>query len=529
MKDTQSRGITYGFLLITAILFCWWYWVTPYYNDDYVFSIAPENWLDGVPWKGYLGSCGTKPFDWELWRDCMRRLIERDSPRFGNFLLAPWLLWLPKWVFNIITTIIFILSIIISARAINVKISRFNRIALLTLFLLMFLPWEGGMTCIIFGVNYVWPLILASIYLYLYLHPKDKSLLLLFTIGVVTGWSHECLALPLFSGSLITILFAKKERRQRIIMAIGVLLPAIIMLLIESVGRQINQPIPLFQGFIIRSFNELIYKFIVGASCLWLAIASLFFLLLKKGWRGIINATSLFLWAASIVSFIIGLCLAYLGDRTQWYTQYFSILLTFWSWNLLVPKSFFHNRLRGIPIVGVTICLVINFYYGISLTIKLAREQLKIEEEYLIPCPTNFYYEMSAINSPSILAFNRLSYYNQVEHTDTWYWKAQCAYAGVDYKLTRRPIPLELKNINFENITKITGNNPFYSCQGYIIAPIGFYGHKCVVQYSTGSRREKSLVVTPLLENGAGNWMYVQFMHPDWYTRWGKINKVDIW
>lgn len=112
MRVPVSRFYAYGFLLVTAILFCWWYWVTPFYSDDLVFAVSQDDWLQGSPWKGQLGTFGDNHLSWACER--LVWICLHDSPRFWNLWIS-FLLWFPKPVVDLLTTIFFISSVYIVA------------------------------------------------------------------------------------------------------------------------------------------------------------------------------------------------------------------------------------------------------------------------------------------------------------------------------------------------------------------------------------------------------------------------------
>lgn len=525
MKKNISRIYIYGFLLITAILFCWWYIVTPFYSDDLVFAVAQEDWLGGSPWKEHLGNMGNGHFSWAI--DRLIWICQNDSPRFWNLWIS-FLLWFPKPVVDILTTIFFISSVYIIARTFGwIQKGQFNRVCAYTLTLLLFLPWEVDMTCVIFTENYVWPLLPVSIFIWAFNTKRNLQPIWLVIIGLFTGWMHEMIGCALFGGCLIVALIFPKLRLKALLMGCGALCPALNIYISEIINRQQGEnAIVLFFSWHGR-LRDWIYMQVIYYFWFLVVLGIAIICFLKGRWRSKIDPMWVLLFVAAIAVWCQSEVVSRYYPRSTWYCVFFSILLFFHWINLFWTKPVIKYN-PVVIYIGLLSVTALNISAGAIETRKMAKMEKTIQATYFKNPYQYSYVDMDAVKRPTMLAYNRLSYYNQAVHTEFWPWKTTCSWWGKNFRLMMRPVPRDLKDFSLEKATKIAGENPFYHYNGWIVMPCDYVGDKTwKLHFECNRRCYKYVIAAPFTTEKDEMWLFVTFYPSDFLTRWFNITRIE--
>ncbi|MCC8038561.1 MAG: DUF6056 family protein [Bacteroidales bacterium] len=524
MKIPQN--LTYALLLVATILFCWWYWVAPYYCDDWVFAIGQQDWLQGSLWHDHLDACGREHYSWDWWVDRNKWIIMADSPRLFQFLM-PGLMWFPSGVNDFVTTILFFSAFMLILNTFKINAPRYNRIGLLLLALLLFLPWENGMTCLIFTENYVWPCLPLALFLYGFKNKKDIKLIWLILAGIFAGWSNEMAGCALFGGCIICAILWKDGRGKTLAMGVSALVPALCIYLSEIFNRQAGDTeIMLFYGY-MGSAKQMAYFWITGAPWLLLGVIASVISWLRKGPRGKIDKMWVLLLCAALGCGLQGAVVAILGPRTMWFCKFFSILLCAYIVNRLWPSSIIKRKGVGITLWLLLLSIVVvNFVAGIVETRKMVKEEETIMATYMQQPKGSPFVNMEASRRSSILAFNRLAYWDCARH-NAWCWRTTCAWTGHHYLYVNRPVPAVLQDFNITNAKKIAGENPLYEYKGWLVADSTFEDCEVVIDYYW-HRKKRESYHTAFTATDGNRWSFVDFDGADVYARWGKIKRIDV-
>ncbi|MCC8038560.1 MAG: DUF6056 family protein [Bacteroidales bacterium] len=449
---TRPRYLTYAFLLITAILFCWWYWVTPYYNDDILFTAPWCVQQTGETWIEYNAK---SPMTWEGYVYKAYLLFHEDAFRGFN-LLAPWFMWLPKCLFNIFTTLFFFGTIIISAKTVDIEFSQYNRIALITMSLILFLPWETGMSCIAHTMNYIWPLFFLALYLYYYKNISEFPLWPLVLCGLILGGGHEMLGLPIFGVTFLTNWDKKTSlsiRKKRWVAAFSALIPTLILLGVAFFGRLNYNPNYFFlhtdSG---EDFPDLVLRLLMIAPFCFLCLA-----ILPFAWRRFIsNRWLIYLLTLTVLFFFEGLLLNMTGGRAYMWAEYMAIVTFCALGNKLIPRPIILYKWGSLLFYTCILAILsINLSEGIYWTNRLGKEEDIIRREYYYGHSLNQFYQMTPPSHISPLAYHRLCFLFQYYRCNHWgqhMWRKDNT---ID-EPNPTPVPLILKNFTDDEMVALS-------------------------------------------------------------------------
>ncbi len=208
----------------------------PKYNDDYWYMEYLQPWFEsqgisspeqgGNIFKGGVPVSGI----WATWN----WHYLHDNARLGNFI-APILLMFPKWVGSGLMTILMGSIIFMSFRFARID-WRKSAIVPVAIFAWTFgLPWRDYLGVLDYQLNYVFSTWLALLLLW-YLCNGNKSpgnafgMATGFLLGLVTGWSHEIVGVPVMAGVCALILFSKDYRNRRTIIVLSGLFAGVVIL-----------------------------------------------------------------------------------------------------------------------------------------------------------------------------------------------------------------------------------------------------------------------------------------------------------
>ncbi|MCC8175916.1 MAG: DUF6056 family protein [Bacteroidales bacterium] len=508
----RESHITISIIFIAVILIWGWYQVTPYYCDDFWIGM---DWLNGrANWNNY----GT----------FLHWLTTEDSPRLFNFLFPVFLGYIPKWLFNICTGGIWFLSFWLMLKIIGIEGKRPLWTLGLILSIMLCLPWRiDSITCVIYSTNYVWtmPLLFGSIWLFI--HPHKTPWPLLSLLGFVSGWAQECIAWPLMGGILCYYLFNRKDtNKPQLAISLG-LLAGIIFLTILSYapryegtgaleGLLINPKIILV-GLVTVNYLPLIACIVL---LMGLCNNRLRYLLWKQR-----KELLPILVGATIIATIMGSCLWLFGERTTWYAQLLGIMLIAYLINLYIPKPIIKVKAVAVilGVVGVGF-LVVHMVAAIIFTYQQAQIWQKIDNEYLKADTGNKYFDIPAPQSIPWLVYNKGSIALEGVREFDWTWRSKF-YTG---KVMPSPIPMTLKNIDPEELTKVPGNNPFFWYRKHlVVTPTKQRPDKVAVTYSIGMKQEVPTNYTPFTTQNGKDYFYVTLYTPEIMFPWKSIIQVN--
>lgn len=223
-KNSGKSKAAYIFAaVILSVLFGWMFGITPLCADDLWYQTN----VTGEPgtWERLVSSVKICAHHWTF-----------DTGRLANMATAPFLNYLPRWVFAILSAgavfIVFIRGISLA------KVPWISgRSALWLLAVCFVFPWFDFLFTVVYAANYVWGISLGLLYLYFYIDRNrgrcPSVLLLLFP--VLTGWWHEGLSVPLICFIAAYMLSGRsKPTSKEIVMGVGLLSGIMIIMLMPA-------------------------------------------------------------------------------------------------------------------------------------------------------------------------------------------------------------------------------------------------------------------------------------------------------
>ena len=223
-KNSGKSKAAYIFAaVILSVLFGWMFGITPLCADDLWYQTN----VTGEPgtWERLVSSVKICAHHWTF-----------DTGRLANMATAPFLNYLPRWVFAILSAgavfIVFIRGISLA------KVPWISgRSALWLLAVCFVFPWFDFLFTVVYAANYVWGISLGLLYLYFYIDRNrgrcPSVLLLLFS--VLTGWWHEGLSVPLICFIAAYMLSGRsKPTSKEIVMGVGLLSGIMIIMLMPA-------------------------------------------------------------------------------------------------------------------------------------------------------------------------------------------------------------------------------------------------------------------------------------------------------
>ncbi|MCC8038559.1 MAG: DUF6056 family protein [Bacteroidales bacterium] len=470
MKGSRTKyygkWLSVAMLVTVATLYCWWYWVTPFYSDDLVFE-AP--WFvipDGMSWSEYNSY---RPMRLGLFRVYVLGMFDHDAFRGVN-MLTPWFIWLPKWIFNLLTTAAFILAILFGAKVAEIRLTQYNRIALLTLAMLLGLPWVDQMTCVAYTLNYTWPLPFLALYYVLYRHAGRYPLWALLLVALILGAGHEMMGLPLFAATLLTNWgpVDRKLKARRWAAAITAAVPSVALIMVSYFGRLEHTQFYRFFGIGAEyAFSDCVEWFFFDMP--FILLAGVAAIVCRKRWKGDRWVTYM-LWA---VAMFLGesLALNMSGRHVYMFTDFTAVLAFFLIVVRACPRPLMRGRIQAVALWAA--CLLIasaNLVTGAVVIHRLAREEATIVREHYREGSDRQFYPMTPMKDIPLIGFHRYSYLFQYYRCTVWtvdLWDLALGHPSV----WPQPIPEALRDFTDADMVKLPGDNNVYDVRGWLVSP----------------------------------------------------------
>lgn len=452
-------------LAVVAALYCWWYWVTPYYSDDLVFDAPLFARPDGMSWSEYNAQ---RPMWLGLYRLFVEGMIDHDAFRGFN-LLVPWFIWLPKWIFNVLTTVAVVAGILLGAKVVEVKLERYNRFALLILAMLLGLPWTDQLTCVAYTVNYTWPLPFLALYFWLYREAGRQPLWAMILVALILGAGHEMMGLPLLGATLLSN-WGHMDRRlktRRWAMAITAAVPSAALIAVTYFGRLEHTSFYRFFNLsIIDGHDSCLGWFIIDMPfILFTLVAAVSFWKRLKGNRWVVYmlcVVAMFLFES--------LALNMSGRHIYMFTAFTAVLTFFLICNTMWKRLVVCRRCIAVSLWAL--CLAVasaNLVTGAVVVDKLAREEAVIAKEHYREGSDRQFYTMTARRDIPWWGFHRYSYLFQYYRCTVWTVDLWDLALGHPYAYPQ-PIPEDLRDFSDAEMRKLPGDNTVYDVRGWLVS-----------------------------------------------------------
>ncbi|MGM9816143.1 MAG: hypothetical protein ACI304_03690 [Lepagella sp.] len=457
---------------------------TPRTGDDYAFLEFFKPWLDSQPElineQGIImvdkgGNMFKYGFPVDEYVETLKYSFNNDNFRLSN-IIAIFFLIIPRWIGTLITLLLIILIVRESFRMADLDPDS-SPLMPIYLALLTILIWTGdALNQLDFQVNYLWGVFVAVMLLRC-LRSQKRGIASSIILGVVMGWWHEGLALPILVG-LVTMCIVFRESRQKKYYA------AIVALAI-AMGFQVMSPGT--QGRIEHGFVSFSYMFsietvkmVIRETILfWIALLLVLIAVMRVGWRRVFaDRMILFLFVSSIVSFAI-LCRTSMFCRAGFWMFYAVGVVIIRLLAIILPDFSRRYNWKNIA-VGIPLILLIYTHWGyvayhsIRLN-KIVNEQLALWLQH--PGETRFADVLPLQEMPLMCGYLPTAKYTYLPYFD-WikkYYapdiKEKYGKSVTGYDEMMSLIPERLRYVTADSGRAMPGGSPVREYKGLLYMP----------------------------------------------------------
>ena len=389
LKQLKRIKISFNTLLLIIFLVGvgFYFLGTPRTGDDYAFLEFFKPWLDSQPElineKGITmvdkgGNMFKYGFPIDEYVETLKHSYNNDNFRLSN-IIAIFFLIIPRWIGPLITLLFIFLIVRESFRMADLDP---DSSPLMPIYLGLFtiLIWKGdSLNEFDFQVNYIWGVFVAVMLLRC-LRSQKRGIASSVILGVVMGWWHEGLALPILVG-MVAMCIVFRECRQKKYYA------AIVALAI-GLGFQIMSPGTYHRmnnGLVSSSYVfkiEIIKVDVRETVLFWLALLLSLIAAMRVGWRRVFtDRLILFLLVSSTVSLVI-LCHTSMFCRAGFWMFYAIGVMIIRLLSIVLPEFSSSYNWKNIA-VGIPLLLLIYTHWGYvayhSVRVnKIVNEQLAL-------------------------------------------------------------------------------------------------------------------------------------------------------
>lgn len=519
---TAAQRLSMTIISVVSLLLFAYYSVTPYYADDLNF---------GKYWPQYFTQ-GYKTFDWAIFYEWIRLQIAEDSPRIFNLLL-PIFAYLPKCVFDILITIAIGSLIILLARCSSVSFGHPLRIAFITAAITLLFPWEDGMTCMAYSLNYLYSSVVGLLFIQAFNAADKKKNGYLMLIGTLAGWCHETLGTALIAGvGVWGIINYRTCKNKYLYLILPLVIATLSLLIIMTIGRYTHK---LFftLNYFYRSADisfiiyELVTKYNLVILSIILLCSGLTMNRFRRQIRQMLSGTYQIAFTTMLVLTVEGIILANIGFRVIWFPQLFGLLSSSMLINVMFPAPLIKKRNCGIILAVLFLIITSCNLIAGAITTKRQAEQLdSICNLYLKTTSGGQFHEMSAFINITPLAFNRVPLAVLRRQSITWVSFINF-YSDSDKSY---PVPLSLKDLADRDLTKIPGDNPFFlHSSGWIVRAKSPDTDNAayIVTPHWGVRQDASFEYVSFTADDGRQWEVAFNTRTDAQARWAGIKTID--
>ena len=499
-------------ILAVGVLTAMLYLVTPLYYDDIQYQ----------------------PYTPQHYGDFISFMFTYDSPRMLNLLFPVFLHTLPKTAVNLLSGTLWALAIILMCRCTGMRLNSYTRVVALIFATEFFLPWDNGMTCMIFALNYLYSLPFAMGVIICFCDEKPAGsfprLLLPALLGFCAGWIQEGESLPILCGITVwCVLNRTAVSRRQFWIATPMLVSCLSLIIASSFSRYPHSNVFAFDTFGLP-LSMLVYVTLTRTYGMFAVTLLLLALLARRDyrmrlWRARRGPLPILL-TAMYVSTAISTTLWCMGTHLSWFPQLFAILSAVTIINIVWPRPFIKNRIGGLVVATVIMAIVIaNLATAILFTRNEAKNLHCIEETYLKADSPDKFYKLTPQTRLPLIAWNKLGVANI--YNTAWMWRIHSLHYS--QRVKELPIPSELRHITPSDLRKVPGDSPLFRFGDLLVMPDDGSREQInlTVTYRYGVRKTSRFNLSPFVADDGRRWIYVVNDTADPQSRWIAITEIN--
>ncbi len=457
---------------------------TPRTGDDYAFLEFFKPWLDSQPElineQGIVmvdkgGNMFKYGFPVDEYVETLKYSFNNDNFRLSN-IIAIFFLIIPRWIGTLITLLLIILIVRESFRMADLDP---DSSPLMPIYLGLFtiLIWTGdALNQLDFQVNYIWGVFVAVMLLRC-LRSQKRGIASSIILGVVMGWWHEGLALPILVGLVAMCIVFRECRQKKYYAAIEAL--AIAM------GFQVMSPGTYHRmnnGLVSSSYVfdiEIIKVEIRETALFWLTLLLSLIVAMRVGWRRVFtDRLIIFLLVSSTVSLAI-LCRSSMFCRAGFWMFYAVGVVIIRLLAIILPDFSRSYNWKNIA-VGIPLLLLVYThwgyvaYYSVKLN-KIVNEQLALWLQH--PGETRFADVLPLQEMPLMCGYLPTAKYTYLPYFD-WikrYYapdiKEKYGKSVTGYDEMMSLIPERLRDVTADSGRAMPGGSPVREYKGLLYMP----------------------------------------------------------
>ena len=458
LDSLNSQIIKRGYIVVCAMLLGLMFAFIPYECDDFVYGAKFKDLFhDGLQFKEFK--------EFFLWH------YENLNGRFGDKLM-PLLLFIPKWTYAIITSVLIIIMFRCAEKFIasgHGEASTLQIIILVSL-LTLFLPWSENMFTVAYSFNYIWLIALTLVLLQAFFNPPQKlwHRTAVYGISMFVSSSHElfCLAVGFAMVSYLLLNF-RKIRRFHVWLMIAWAIGGLFIYGSMGFRRRFFTVVDVYDGEI----NSLLYLLVnPEISILMLMFAtSLIVSLIFNRFRKQLNkeriSKLLFICIVIAINLAIASC-SFRDARVYFCANIFSAIgfvyiISIWNFELKQMAKF---TIGGILSLFVILHLFVSVYWQT----KIFRQYNDIVDIWLQTHDEVIYYDLHFINDIPLIT---LSKPNSIEF-QTGFYRIEFVdfYGGNPKEEKLSVLPLAFRDFDFNETTKVSEKSNIYLYNEYILS-----------------------------------------------------------
>ena len=485
---TKIKRIKLSFntlLLIIFLVGVGFYFIgTPRTGDDYGFLVFFKPWFDsqpelineqGITMVDKGGNFFKYGFPIDEYVETIKNRYNGDNFRLSN-IIAIFFLIIPRWIGPLITLLLIFLIVRESFRMSDLDP---DSSPLMPIYLGLFtiLIWTGdALNEFDFQVNYIWGVFVAVMLLRC-LRSQKRGTLSSVILGVMMGWWHEGLALPIIVGLVAMCIVSRECRQKKYYVAIVAM----------AIGLGFQVVSPGTHGRIDSEFASLTFIFSVESvkniaretALFCMALVLSLVTSLCVGWRRVFaDRVILFLLVSSLVSLTI-MCSTGVFCRGGFWMYYAVGVVIIRLLSIVLPEFSSSYNWKNLA-VGIPLLLLIYTHWGyvayhsIRLN-KIVNEQLALWLQH--PGETRFADVLPLQEMPLMCGYLPTAKYTYLPYFD-WikrYYapdiKEKYGKSVTGYDEMMSLIPERLRDVTADSGRAMPGGSPVREYKGLLYMP----------------------------------------------------------